>query len=411
MNVLTISMLNRYIKSKFDEDPNLTGLLVEGEISNFVNHLKSGHFYFTLKDAHCAIKAVMFRGYASQVRFRPENGMKVIVKGDVGVFERDGVYQLYVYDMQPVGKGALYLAYEQLKEKLEKEGLFDQRWKKPLPAFPQRVGVITSETGAVLQDIRNVLGRRYPLCRLVLAPAKVQGEDAAEDLIQALNLMDRWGKVDVIIIGRGGGSIEDLWPFNNEALARAIFACKTPVVSAVGHETDFTIADFVADMRAPTPSAAAELVSPSQVDLAYQLANAEVRIYGCIQGKLAKCQQQLEQISQKECIRSPSFLVDKNRQQLDFLVQSLCKNMQSMMNKHEQQLKSQAALLNSYNPLDILSRGYSVVYKHGEIVKKSEQLLSGDTINIRLGKGHVDAQVIRVYQQEEKADAKEKTDL
>ncbi|MBC8569599.1 exodeoxyribonuclease VII large subunit [Zongyangia hominis] len=401
MNVLTVSMLNHYIKGKFVEDPQLSGLLVEGEISNFVNHVKSGHFYFTLKDGKCAVKAVMFRGYASSIRFAPQNGMKVVVKGDVDVFERDGVYQLYVYDMQPMGKGALYLAYEQLKAKLAAEGLFDERYKKPLPAYPKRVGVITSETGAVLQDIRNVLGRRYPLCRLVLCPSKVQGEDAAENLIASLQLMERYGQADVIIIGRGGGSIEDLWAFNDERLARAIFACRVPVVSAVGHETDFTIADFVSDLRAPTPSAAAELVSPSQVDLTYQLAGGEVRLYAAMDAKIEGGIHRLEQLSQKECIKSPTFLVDKNRQRLDFLVQSICKNMQSKMNNHETALSHQAALLNSYNPLGILSRGYSVVYKQGQIVKHSKELYDGDEVLIRLGEGSVDARIIQVSQEKE----------
>ena len=262
VNVLTVSQLNFYIKSILDSDANLENIFLTGEISNFTDHYQSGHFYFSLKDNKSVVKAIMFAGFARRVKFRPQNGMKVIVRGRVTVYETSGVYQVYVEDMQPDGVGALNLAFEQLKEKLLKEGLFDTKTKKSLPKYPQKVGVITSETGAVFWDIQNVMKRRFPLAEIVFQPVLVQGEGAAEQIIGAIKEFNEDALCDVLIVARGGGSIEDLWAFNDENLARAIADSKIPIVSAVGHETDFTICDFVADLRAPTPSAAAELVVP-----------------------------------------------------------------------------------------------------------------------------------------------------
>jgi len=265
MTVLTVSQLNRYVKAVIEEDKRLCDLYIKGEISNFTRHFKSGHCYFSMKDEGGLVKAVMFKSNAGDLRFEPENGMSVLVRAHLGVFERDGAYQLYVTDMQPEGAGAAAVAFEQLKQRLFSKGLFDDAHKKPLPAFPRRIGVVTSQTGAALQDIINVISRRYPVCELLTAHADVQGENAASALVSALKMLDE--RCDVIIIGRGGGSAEDLRAFNDEALAYAVYEAKTPVVSAVGHEVDYTICDFVADLRAPTPSVAAELVTPSAQEL------------------------------------------------------------------------------------------------------------------------------------------------
>ena len=277
--VLSVSQLNRYIKMNFDADENLANIFISGEISNFTNHYRTGHLYFTLKDDSSAVRAVMFNSSAKRLKFMPEDGMKVIARGRVSVYEASGQYQLYVDDMQPDGVGALNLAYEQLKEKLQKEGLFSELHKKPLPPYPEKVGVITSPTGAAVRDIINVLGRRFSYAEIVFCPVLVQGDGAHLQLTDAVNLFNSERAADVIIIGRGGGSIEDLWEFNDEGLARAVYNSEIPVISAVGHETDFTICDFVADMRAPTPSAAAELAVPDANELQYALSALKNRMF------------------------------------------------------------------------------------------------------------------------------------
>lgn len=273
--ILTVSQLNRYVKSMLEENPKLREVYIKGEISGFTNHYKTGHIYMTIKDNSSSVKAVMFSECARRLAFTPMEGMSVILRAGVSLFERDGSYQIYVYEMQPDGLGAVWLAFQQLKDKLEKQGLFDNEFKKPIPSFPHRIGVITSETGAAYRDILNVLGRRWPLATIVFAPATVQGDKAVPTLIDALHQLNERGNCDVIILGRGGGSAEDLWCFNNEQLAYAVFESLVPVVSAVGHETDYTICDFVSDMRAPTPSAAAELVSPDINDLRMSLYSIE----------------------------------------------------------------------------------------------------------------------------------------
>ena len=264
--VYSVNELNSYVKRILDNDENLKHIFVTGEISNYKAHY-SGHLYMTIKDESASVKAVMFAGNASRLRFRPENGMKVLIFGTVSLFPRDGSYQLYISDMQPDGMGALSVAFEQLKKKLAAEGLFSDSYKKPIPKFPTRIGVITSETGAAVQDIFNVLSRRFPSAEVVLRPTQVQGDGAAQDIAKAIYVFNEYNAADVLIVGRGGGSIEDLWAFNEEVVARAVFASEIPVISAVGHETDYTICDFVADLRAPTPSAAAELAVPDRLEL------------------------------------------------------------------------------------------------------------------------------------------------
>ena len=292
--VLSVSQLNRYIKMNFDADENLANIFISGEISNFTNHYRTGHLYFTLKDDSAAVRAVMFNSSAKRLKFMPEDGMKVIARGRVSVYEASGQYQLYVDDMQPDGVGALNLAYEQLKEKLQKEGLFSELHKKPLPPYPEKVGVITSPTGAAVRDIINVLGRRFPYAEIVFCPVLVQGDGAHLQLTDAVNLFNSERAADVIIIGRGGGSIEDLWEFNDEGLARAVYNSEIPVISAVGHETDFTICDFVADMRAPTPSAAAELAVPDANELQYALSALKNRMFLNVSSGIADRRSRLE---------------------------------------------------------------------------------------------------------------------
>ena len=315
--VISVSQLNRYVKSLLEGDPHLTGVYVGGEISNFTNHVRSGHFYLTLKDEGAVVKAVMFRAFASKVPFTPENGMKVIVKARVSLYDKDGSYQLYIEEMQPDGVGALQVAYEQLKAKLAAEGLFDERRKRPLPSYPSLVGVITSPTGAAVRDILNILGRRYPYAAVLFAPVLVQGEGAPAQLIDALNrfaaLRQAGSKYtpDVLIIGRGGGSIEELWAFNDENVARAVAASPIPVISAVGHETDFTICDFAADLRAPTPSAAAELAVPDTRQLLGRLTQLQARLMQAADARIRQESRRLENLAARRCLKTPLFYVEE----------------------------------------------------------------------------------------------------
>lgn len=315
--VLSVSQLNRYIKMNFDADENLANIFISGEISNFTNHYRTGHLYFTLKDDSAAVRAVMFNSSAKRLKFMPEDGMKVIARGRVSVYEASGQYQLYVDDMQPDGVGALNLAYEQLKEKLQKEGLFSEHHKKPLPPYPEKVGVITSPTGAAVRDIINVLGRRFPYAEIVFCPVLVQGDGAHLQLTDAVNMFNSERAADVIIIGRGGGSIEDLWEFNDEGLARAVYNSEIPVISAVGHETDFTICDFVADMRAPTPSAAAELAVPDANELQYALSALKNRMFLNVSSGIADRRSRLEYLTSKGALKSPDEMLSNRSQRLD----------------------------------------------------------------------------------------------
>lgn len=386
--VISISQLNRYVKSRMDADENLFNVFLVGEISNFTDHYKTGHFYFSLKDEEAQIKAVMFRQNALKVKFRPENGLRVIVRGRVSLYEAAGSYQVFVDDMQPDGVGALNLAFEQLKERLEKEGLFDAAHKKPLPRFPQRIGVITSETGAAVQDILNILGRRFPYAQVVLAPVLVQGEGAPAQLIDALQTFNALKNVDVIILGRGGGSVEDLWAFNDEQLAYAVYHSQIPVISAVGHETDFTICDFVADLRAPTPSAAAELAVPDQTQLRAEIHTLLSRMQKTVTNNLREQRLQLEQFTQKSVLKNPNLYFDTKRMQLLSVSTQFDTLEKEILYRARVRLQENAAKLQALSPLSVLARGYSVTtLADGTVVKSVNQLSENTEITVQLADG------------------------
>ena len=392
--VVSVSQLNNYIKGLFDQIPVFHNVYVSGEISNFKNHLKSGHFYFSLKDEKAVVKAVMFQSYASRLRFTPENGMQVLVKARLSVFERDGVYQLYVEDMQPKGVGGLNLAYEQLKKKLHAEGLFDEARKKPLPRYPQTIGVITSPTGAAVRDITNILTRRFPIAAMQLEPVLVQGEGAVEQLCKAVRKLNEQGTCDVIIIGRGGGSIEDLWAFNSEALAREIAASRIPVISAVGHETDFTIADFVADKRAPTPSAAAELAVPNLSDVHMELAGEKARLINAMLQIISVQKLKVERLKNKPCLTNVRFVIDENRMKVVSFSERLEKSYTAALALQRSRLSGMVQHLDALSPLKVLSRGYSVVRKDGKTVYDTKQLEIEDAVAIRFSNGEAVAKIV-----------------
>ncbi len=387
MGVVTVSQLNQYVKSLLDSNPLLSSVYISGEISNFTNHYKSGHLYFTLKDENAAVKAVMFKGQASKLTFTPESGMKVIVRARVSLYDRDGAYQIYVDAMQPDGVGALQLAFEQLKAKLEKEGLFDKSRKRPLPRFPQKVGVITAETGAAVRDIINVLGRRYPLAEIVLCPVLVQGEGSPPQLIDALKRFNDEKAADVIIIGRGGGSIEDLWAFNDEGVARAVAASAIPVISAVGHETDFTICDFVADLRAPTPSAAAELAVPDERELFVRLDHLMQRSSAALDFRLKREHQRLETLSKSRVMKEPLTLIEEQQMRLDYAVKGLGVGFGSKLSEEQKRLSAGAAKLDALSPLKVLGRGYAIARKGDVVLRSVKDVSSGDRFSVRLADG------------------------
>lgn len=359
--VLSVSQLNRYIKMNFDADENLANIFISGEISNFTNHYRTGHLYFTLKDDSAAVRAVMFNSSAKRLKFMPEDGMKVIARGRVSVYEASGQYQLYVDDMQPDGVGALNLAYEQLKEKLQKEGLFSELHKKPLPPYPEKVGVITSPTGAAVRDIINVLGRRFPYAEIVFCPVLVQGDGAHLQLTDAVNLFNSERAADVIIIGRGGGSIEDLWEFNDEGLARAVYNSEIPVISAVGHETDFTICDFVADMRAPTPSAAAELAVPDANELQYALSALKNRMFLNVSSGIADRRSRLEYLTSKGALKSPDEMLSNRSQRLDTAFSKMLSSYENRIGGKKVEFISAATALSKLDPMSVLMRGFAFV--------------------------------------------------
>lgn len=391
-NVLTVSELNNFIKSMFDSNRLLNSVHVRGEISNFTNH-RSGHYYFSLKDESGQIKAVMFRSSAMRLKFIPENGMKVTVFGSISVFQRDGVYQMYVSSMQPDGVGALYLAYEQMKAKLEAEGLFDGAYKKPLPSFPERVGVITSPTGAAVRDIINVIGRRYPLATVYVYPALVQGDGAAKTLIDGIDYFDKSKLVDTIIIGRGGGSIEDLWEFNSEALARRIFACSVPVISAVGHETDFTICDFVSDMRAPTPSAAAELAVPDVRELSVSVDAFADRSDRALMRAVERSRARLTRITDSRVMSDFTALTDSFATRVKELNKNATVAYESILAEKRLSFLTNVGKLDALSPLSVMSRGYSVAQKDGRTVSSVSDVEVGDVITVRVSDGSIQSVV------------------
>lgn len=397
--VLSVSQLNRYIKMNFDADENLANIFISGEISNFTNHYRTGHLYFTLKDDSAAVRAVMFNSSAKRLKFMPEDGMKVIARGRVSVYEASGQYQLYVDDMQPDGVGALNLAYEQLKEKLQKEGLFSELHKKPLPPYPEKVGVITSPTGAAVRDIINVLGRRFPYAEIVFCPVLVQGDGAHLQLTDAVNLFNSERAADVIIIGRGGGSIEDLWEFNDEGLARAVYNSEIPVISAVGHETDFTICDFVADMRAPTPSAAAELAVPDANELQYALSALKNRVFLNVSSGIADRRSRLEYLTSKGALKSPDEMLSNRSQRLDTAFSKMLSSYENRIGGKKVEFISAATALSKLDPMSVLMRGFAFVSdKNGKNVYSSQALAKGDKINVRFHDGSAVCEVKEITQ-------------
>ncbi len=404
MNIptFTVTQVNRYIKSLFDEDMGMQSVFVAGEISNFSNHYKTGHMYFSLKDESSAIKAVMFAGKAARLRFRPENGMKVIVNGRVSVFERDGVYQIYVEDMIPDGAGVLAVAFEQLKKKLEKEGLFDPSHKKPIPSFPKRVGVITSPTGAAVRDIFNVLGRRFPVADIVFKGVSVQGAAAPSEMIEALGEFGRKNCADVIIIGRGGGSTEDLWCFNDELLARAIFDCPIPVISAVGHETDFTICDFVSDLRAPTPSAAAELAVPDILSLQMNTVSLTDRLYSAVNNKILSEKRKLSLILEARSFTDPGRFFKSEYDNIEKNTVRLKAAADRLLMREKNILTAYVSSLEKLNPLSVLLRGYSLVSLDGEIIESTDKINVDDILKVSMSDGTAKCRVLDIERRKEK---------
>ena len=388
INILSVSQLNFYVKSLIDADDNLGNVFLTGEISNLTAHYQSGHIYLSLKDEKSVIKAIIFSSSAKRLKFRPQNGMKVIVRGRVSVYEPSGAYQIYIDDMQPEGIGALNLAFEQLKEKLHKEGLFDESRKKPLPKYPKRVGVITSKTGAVFFDIKNVMARRYPLAEIVFYPVMVQGTQAPEQIISAINLFNELEAADVLIVGRGGGSAEDLWAFNDEQLARAVANSKIPIISAVGHETDFTICDFVSDRRAPTPSAAAEIAVPDRSELLDSIEYNINYIYSLIFTRMNIYKEKLNALSQSKKMIRPNLMVEERKLSMDVLSSRLETLFLSEFSKYSNEFSSLAGKLDALSPLKILDSGYSVVHNsRGKIIKSVTKIKKGDLIDIQLKDG------------------------
>ncbi len=392
--VFTVGQLNEYIKHIIDSNPRLGDITVKGEISNFTNHYKTGHFYFSLKDEAGLIRAIMFKSYSSKLKFIPENGMKVIIHGRVSAYVKDGQYQLYADSMEPDGVGALYIAFEQLKKRLEAEGLFRADLKKPLPKIPTRIGIITSPTGAAVRDMINVTGRRFPYARLLLFPSLVQGDGAPEQLIEGLRYFNSERNVDVIIIGRGGGSIEDLWAFNNEALARAVRASSIPVISAVGHETDFTICDFAADRRAPTPSAAAEIAVPDTFELKRKVNNIIGRMELLIMHRIKQGRASLERLSGSRVMTAPQNFIDDRRMALLTYIRRLDSSVKLIMSEKRSRYARSASLLDAVNPLKIISRGYSVAYdSRGDIIKSISQVEVGESFAFRTADGEISGNV------------------
>ena len=392
-NPITVTDLNKYIKEKIAGDEILNNVLVKGEISNYKHHY-TGHLYFTLKDENSLIKCIMFKSFASNLKFEPKDGMKVTIFGTVSVFERDGIYQIYCKAMQEDGLGSLYKAYEELKAKLEKEGLFDQSHKKKIPLMPKCIGVLTSNTGAVIRDIINVSTRRNPNVYIKLLPVPVQGAGAAEKIVDAIKTMNEKKLADVIILARGGGSLEDLWPFNEEIVARAIYDSELPVISAVGHETDFTIADFVADLRAPTPCAAAELAVPNISDLILKLEGYNNRYKLALKKKVEFMKLRYEKCMNSRVFKEPLQKINEKYILIDMKVKSIQNSMTAIYNKKKTEMVKHVAKLDGLSPLKTLTRGYSIVQMDGKVISSVSQLKRDDEIDIRLTDGTSRAKIL-----------------
>ena len=390
---VTVSDLNLYIKEKIAGDEALNAVVVKGEISNFKNHY-TGHLYFTLKDEKSLIKCIMFKSYAERLNFVPKDGMKVMVFGSVSVFERDGIYQIYVKAMKQDGVGDLYEAYEKLKADLEKEGLFDESHKKKIPLKPNIIGVLTSQTGSVIRDIINVSTRRNPNTYIRLFPVPVQGPGAAEEIARGIKLMNEKNLADVLIIGRGGGSLEDLWPFNEEIVARAIYNSKIPIISAVGHETDFCIADFVADLRAPTPSAAAELANPDIFELKDKINTYKQRTRLALKKKIEVMSLRYEKVMASQVFKDPFKKINEYSLELDKYVRSLETNIKNKHNEEKARFVEKIAKLDTLSPLKTLSRGYSITEKQGKIVNSKKDLKKDDEVELKFFDGATQAKII-----------------
>jgi exodeoxyribonuclease VII large subunit len=391
--IFGVTELNEYVRDLLDIDPVLNGVYVRGELSNYKVY-PSGHHYFTMKDAEGSLRCVMFKSSASKLRFKAENGMKVIAFGRLAVFPRDGVYQLYVNELTPDGVGDLYVAFEQLKEKLLKEGLFDSSHKKPIPRFPERIAVITSSAGAAVRDIIRVLGKRWPLSTVVILPVRVQGAEAPPEIVGAIRYCNRCRVADVIITGRGGGSIEDLWAFNDERVARAIYESEIPIISAVGHEPDVTISDFVADLRAATPSNAAELAVPDIADMREALLQLELRAGQALKRELKLLRQRLVDLSHKRVLQSPKNYIDDKRMLLDFMSTRMGAAAAKKVASSRERYIRLAASLDAMSPLKVLGRGYAIVRQpDGAVVKAASDVKPGDKITVRLQKDEISATI------------------
>ena len=399
-HIFAVTEVNQLVKGLLDNTPVLQGILVRGELSNYKIY-PSGHHYFTLKDSEGALRCVMFRGQASRLRFRPENGMKVVASGRITVFPRDGAYQLYCDTLTAEGAGDLAVAFQQLKEKLWKEGLFDPAHKMPLPPYPERIAVVTSGAGAAVHDMIRILRRRYPIAKVILLPVRVQGPEAPPEIVGAIRYADKWKIGDVIITGRGGGSMEDLWAFNDERVARAIYDCETPVISAVGHEPDVTIADFVADARASTPSNAAEIAVPDRAELLRWLRGASDRMVQSQTGRLEDARQHLADLASKRVMTDGLAYVQDKRMDLIHLQQRLGDVTGNLLGRHRQQFAALAASLNALSPLAVLGRGYAVARDEaGAILKSWRETRPGDRVTVTLGEGGFTAVVDRPYAKE-----------
>ncbi len=417
---LTVTAITRYLKAKFDLDENLRNVLLKGEISNFKAHT-SGHLYFSIKDENSKINAIMFSRNAAKLDFKPVDGTKVLISGHISIYEQAGNYQIYVEQMMEDGVGNLYVAFEKLKKKLEIEGLFDKAHKKPIPKVPKRVGIITASTGAAVRDIITTIKRRYPICEIILFPTLVQGENAKDDIVRNIKRAENYG-LDVLIIGRGGGSIEDLWAFNEEVVARAIYECKIPTISAVGHEIDFTISDFVADLRAPTPTAAAELAVPNLVDLQNHIHQLNIRLKESILKKVNYQKLYLDSIKNSFVIKSPMLMYENKKQTVDLLGSKIkdlifrkCENSKEKLSQIKKsyvfqnpqilykdkyvEINNIASKLELLNPLKIIGRGYSVTYHNNQIVKSIKMVHPDDLLTIKVNDGIINTKVIDVKEE------------